>query len=278
MEIIRDKETLRERISELKKRKGDIGFVPTMGYLHEGHLNLVSIATKMTANTIVSIYINPAQFSPKEDLAQYPRDLDRDLSLLSQYNPELIFCPSDELMYGKNHLTWIQVDSLSDKLCGQIRDGHFRGVTTIVAKLINLVTPKYMFMGEKDYQQIVVLEKMITDLDMPVEIIRCPTVREVDGLAMSSRNAYLSEEERLRASCLYKSLLLAKSLATSGNEKSDRIISEMKRLIQKHDGVVDYVEIIDSRTLESVSTANKGCRVALAVRIGKTRLIDNIEL
>jgi pantoate--beta-alanine ligase len=278
MKILKSKNETRREILQEKAEGISIGFVPTMGYLHDGHLNLVAQAVKKCDTVVASIYVNPAQFSPKEDLSTYPRNLDRDLSLLQKYGTKYVFCPDDKTMYGPKHLTWIVTEKLATKLCGKSRENHFRGVTTVVAKLLNIVQPDFMFMGEKDFQQVVVLETMIADLDFPTRIVRCPTIRESDGLALSSRNSYLSPEERIRAASLYKSLLMAKNLYSTGITESERVRAEMTDLIEYNKGIVDYIEVIDSETLESIPELEKGCRVALAVKFGNTRLIDNMEI
>ena len=265
-----------QRIS--RQQSGKIGFVPTMGYLHEGHLSLVKEAKKRSEIVVVSIYVNPSQFSPSEDLSNYPRDFDRDVNLLANLQVDYIFFPSNEEMYPDNYKTWVAVEDLTNVLCGKSRPDHFRGVTTIVTKLMNIVNPTYMFMGEKDFQQFAVLKQMGNDLNFPTEIIGCPLIREKDGLAMSSRNKYLSEEQHMQALTLNNSLILAQKLYSSGIVKSAIIIESMRKLIEQTDGKVDYIEIVDSNSLQSIDKLFVGCRVLLAVYIGKTRLIDNIEI
>ncbi len=260
------------------KLDGIIGFVPTMGYLHEGHLSLVKAAKKDCDTVVVSIFVNPSQFGPNEDLSQYPRDLDKDVQLLSELNVDYIFFPNKKEMYPDNHKTWINVEKITTILCGKSRPTHFRGVTTIVAKLLNIVNPDLMYMGEKDFQQIVVLEQMIRDLHFQTKIVRCPLIREIDGLAMSSRNKYLSPKGRKDALCLYKSLLLAKTEFENGRIISKKIKLKMKQLIESKNGNIDYIEFVDPETLESVPELKKGDRVLLAVKIENTRLIDNMEI
>jgi pantoate--beta-alanine ligase len=255
-----------------------IGFIPTMGYLHEGHISLVKAAEKECDIIIVSIYVNPSQFGPNEDFSSYPRDLERDLSLLSQCKVNYVFCPLDSDMYPKDYHTWINVDELSNVLCGKSRPGHFKGVTTIVAKLMNLVNPTYMYMGLKDYQQLVILDKMITDLHIPTVIRRCPIVREHDGLAMSSRNKYLNPNERQRALYLSKALQEVRNYVDSKGKSLEEAKKIMLKALAKAEGNIDYAEIVDSQTLESVEVPEHGNRALVAVYIGKTRLIDNIEL
>jgi pantoate--beta-alanine ligase len=255
-----------------------IGFVPTMGFLHQGHLSLVEAAKKKAEIVIVSIYVNPAQFAPSEDLSNYPRDLDRDIELLTKLEANYIFFPSNEEMYPDGYKTWVNVDEITQILCGKSRTTHFQGVTTIVSKLMNIVVPDYMFLGEKDFQQLKVLQQMGKDLNFSTEIIGCPLIREADGLAMSSRNKYLTPQERQNALCLFNSLLLAQKLFSEGLSDSKRIVAEMRDLIATEQGKIDYIEIVDSVSLEKLEELQPGCRIVLAVFIGRTRLIDNIQL
>ena len=255
-----------------------VGLVPTMGYLHDGHLSLVAKSKKQCDITVVSIFVNPAQFGPKEDLSSYPRDLDRDLALLEKYDVDYVFLPTTEMMYLEGFTSWITVEGLSDILCGARRPGHFRGMATVVAKLVNLVNPDFMFMGEKDFQQCVVLETMLRDLNCHARIVRCPIVREPDGLAMSSRNKYLSDQERQNALCLFRSLKLAKNLYQKGETHSDQIKALMSELITQADGKIDYIAFVNQDTLQPVETVDNDTRVLLAVFVGKTRLIDNSAL
>lgn len=255
-----------------------IGFIPTMGYLHEGHISLVKAAEAECDIIVVSIYVNPSQFGPNEDFSKYPRDLEHDLKQLSQCKVDYLFFPSDKEMYPDNYRTWVSVDGLSDVLCGKSRPGHFRGVSTIVLKLINLVHPTYMYMGLKDYQQIVVLEKMISDLHLPTIIRRCPIVRESDGLAMSSRNKYLDADERQRALSLSNSLQVVREYVAAGGSDVREAKGMMQAKIIEAEGRIDYIEIADSKTLQPVERIESGNRALVAVYFGKTRLIDNMEL
>ena len=257
---------------------GTIGFVPTMGYLHEGHLSLVRAARKQCNTVVVSIFVNPSQFSPDEDLALYPRNIDRDVKLLTKLEVDYIFFPTEKEMYPEDYKTWVTVDKITQILCGRSRPTHFRGVTTIVTKLINIVNPDYMFMGQKDFQQLVVLQQMAKDLNFRTKIVGCPIVREEDGLAMSSRNKYLSLSAKKDALCLHNSLLLAKKLFKQGITSSNKIIAEMSNLIENNNGFVDYIEAVDSQTLEHLAELRNGCRIILAVIIENTRLIDNMEM
>ncbi len=252
-----------------------VGFVPTMGYLHEGHLSLVAKSNEQCDITVVSIYVNPTQFGPNEDLSSYPRDLDRDLAFLSEYKVDYIFLPTNEIMYPEGFNSWVTVEHVSDVLCGASRPGHFKGVATIVAKLVNLVNPDFMYMGEKDFQQIVVLETMLKDLNFHTRIVRCPIVREKDGLAMSSRNKYLDKQERKSALCLSQSLKLAVDLHKKGETNPAIIQDKMQKLITKAGGKTDYIAFVNKDTLMQVDKADSNTRILLAVYIGKTRLIDN---
>lgn len=258
--------------------KNKIGFVPTMGALHKGHLSLVERCHSESDLTVVSIYVNPAQFGPQEDLNHYPRNLEKDIDLLRNYHVDIVFTPDDVQMYPEGYCTWVQVEGLSDILCGASRPGHFRGVVTIVLKLMHIVNPKLMFMGMKDYQQIIVLEKMIEDLNLETKIVRCPIVREPDGLAMSSRNSYLTPDERQRATCLIKALKNAQKMVNEGYLDSSILISEAENIIKQSDGRIDYIKIVDGSTLQELPEVRSGSRMMLAVYIGNTRLIDNIEL
>lgn len=258
--------------------KNKIGFVPTMGALHKGHLSLVERCHSESDLTVVSIYVNPTQFGPQEDLNHYPRNLEKDIDLLRNYHVDIVFTPDDVQMYPEGYCTWVQVEGLSDILCGASRPGHFRGVATIVLKLMHIVNPKLMFMGMKDYQQIIVLEKMIEDLNLETKIVRCPIVREPDGLAMSSRNSYLTPDERQRATCLIKALKNAQKMVNEGHLDSSILISEAENIIKQSDGRIDYIKIVDGSTLQELPEVRSGSRMMLAVYIGNTRLIDNIEL
>jgi len=260
----------------LRKKGRTIGLVPTMGYLHEGHLSLVKEAKKRNDAVIVSIFVNPAQFGPKEDLKKYPRDLKKDMKLLSKLNISAVFFPSVSEIYPEGFSTYIEVEGLSDKLCGASRPGHFRGVATVVAKLLNIVKPDTAYFGEKDFQQLVILKRMVRDLNMDVKIIPMPIIREIDGLAMSSRNSYLNREERQKAPALNKALEFAKMLASEGVKDAKTIKSAIAKLINTEKGIrIDYVSICDLETLEEKNTVNGNTLIAIAAYIGKTRLIDN---
>lgn len=255
-----------------------IGFVPTMGYLHAGHLSLVAESNRRCDITVVSIYVNPTQFGPREDLSSYPRDLDRDLELLGRYKVDYVFFPADSEMYPDGYKTWIEVDGLSSVLCGSSRPGHFKGVATIVLKLVNIIKPNLMFMGEKDFQQVTVLKTMLKDLNLETQIVPCPIIREKDGLAMSSRNVYLTPQERQQALCLFEAIRKVQSLYKTGITDSAELIQAGRKRISKKGGKLDYLNLVDSDTLEDMPIAETNTRIILAVFIGKTRLIDNQAL
>jgi len=271
--------TISEFKNARKKFTISVGFVPTMGYLHDGHLALVRQARAENEVVVVSIFVNPAQFGPREDFARYPRDTQRDLALLKKENVDLVFMPSADDMYPEGFNSWIEVENVTDKLEGAVRPGHFRGVATVVAKLFNIVEPTIAYFGQKDAQQAIVIKKMADDLNMNLAIVIAPTVRESDGLAMSSRNTYLSPAEREASLILWKSLNLVQQLWQEGERQADSLRQQMIALIQEETLVkIDYVSIADPATLEELADIKSPALVSLAVRIGKTRLIDNIIL
>ncbi len=255
-----------------------IGFVPTMGYLHEGHLSLVDASKKDCDLTIVSIFVNPAQFGENEDLDSYPRDMERDLSLLKARGVDYVFFPDARMMYPNGYRTWVEVEGLSDILCGASRKGHFRGVCTVVLKLVNIVKPHYMYMGDKDYQQQSILRIMLKDLNLETTIVGCPIVREQDGLAKSSRNVYLDPNNRQIALCLYRALIQAQQEVRSGILVAETLAEHAAALIESTGARVDYVKIIDSRDLSFPNEVNEHSRMVIAAYVGKTRLIDNMLL
>jgi len=256
-----------------------IGLVPTMGYLHEGHLSLVRRSKSRSDVTVVSIFVNPAQFGPREDLQKYPRDLERDAALLEKEGVDAVFCPTVGEMYPAGYKTYVQVTELEGRLCGKSRPGHFRGVATVVLKLFNIVEPALAFFGWKDAQQVIVLKRMAADLDLGVEIAACPLVREPDGLAMSSRNAYLSPEERKAAPVLFRSLAAAEKLVAAGERDAAKVVAGIRSAIEAEPlARVDYVEAVSLETLEPVAELAGEVLVALAVFVGTTRLIDNVRL
>jgi len=271
--------TISEFKNARKKIKSSVGFVPTMGYLHDGHLALVRQARAENEVVVVSIFVNPAQFGPREDFARYPRDTQRDLALLKKENVYLVFMPSADDMYPEGFNSWIEVEKITDKLEGAVRPGHFRGVATVVAKLFNIVEPTIAYFGQKDAQQAIVIRKMAADLNMNLQVVVAPTVREGDGLAMSSRNTYLSPEEREASLILWKSLNLAQHLWQEGERQADSLRQQMIALIQEEPlAKIDYISVADPETLDELEEIKCPALVSLAVRIGKTRLIDNIIL
>jgi len=258
---------------------GDTGFVPTLGYLHEGHLSLLRAAKAQNAHTVTSIFVNPTQFNEPSDFDVYPRDTERDLTLLREEGVDVVFTPSDEEMYPEGAATTVDVAGLTERLEGAARPGHFEGVTTVVAKLFNIVRPTRAYFGRKDAQQLVVIRRMVEDLQMDVEIVDLPTVREPDGLAMSSRNAMLSPEEREAATVLSKSLRLANERYAEGERDAEAIRNAMVTLLGEEPlARVDYVSVADTQTLEEIDRMDSEALVSLAVRIGDVRLIDNVTL
>jgi pantoate--beta-alanine ligase len=276
MKTIQTLSELRDFISAAPR---PIGLVPTMGYLHAGHLSLVARAKAECATVGVSIFVNPAQFGPHEDLARYPRDLERDLRLLAPLNPDAVWTPSAEEMYPSDFQTYIDVVNVTKPLEGAIRPGHFRGVATIVAKLFNAFTPQKAYFGQKDAQQVAVIRRMARDLNFPLDIVICPTMREADGLAMSSRNSYLSPEERRAASVLHQSLKEAQTGYEEGERSAESLRAMMKNVLATQPlAQPEYVSAADPNTLAELDTVNQDALLSLAVRVGKTRLIDNFLL
>lgn len=279
MKIYRGIKSLAKHIDKIKKNNKTIGFVPTMGFLHEGHLSLIRKARKDTDCVVVSIFVNPAQFGPKEDFKKYPRDLNRDLRLCSREGAGIVFVPDAKDMYPDGFCTYVNLEQLTDKLCGASRPGHFKGVATVVTKLFNIVKADVAYFGQKDAQQAVLIKRMVDDLNIPVRIKVMPIVREKDGLAMSSRNLYLNPDERKKALCLYRSLKLVKDLFSKGERDSKNIIRKMREMIIKEGNLkVEYISIVDTETLEDINRIYRRALVAVAVWIGKTRLIDNVVL
>jgi len=277
METIAKIEQLRRNLKKIKKEGKRIGFVPTMGYLHEGHLSLIKQARKETDLVAISIFVNPTQFGPKEDYGSYPRDLNRDKRLAKKAGVDITFAPTVSEIYPPGFSTYVEVEGLSRILCGASREGHFRGVTTIVIKLFNIVQPDIAYFGQKDFQQAVIIKKMVKDLDMGLKIKVLPTVRERDGLAMSSRNTYLSPQERIDAAVLYQSLQQARKMVKSNIRDSKLIKSRLKELIgEKKSAKIDYIAIVDPESLGEVKKITRNVAISLAVWIGKTRLIDNM--
>jgi pantoate--beta-alanine ligase len=277
MEIIRTIKEIKEFSSQARHAGKTIAFVPTMGYFHEGHLRLMREGRKRGDLLIISLFVNPTQFGPNEDFKNYPRDFERDRKMAEEVGVDILFAPEASDMYPPNHQTIVRVEKVTRNLCGRSRSTHFQGVTTVVLMLFEIVMPHVAIFGEKDYQQLVTIQQMVRDLHMSVEVLGMPTVREADGLAMSSRNTYLLPEERKAALSLYRSLQKAKGLLQKGERKVDRILHEMNEILQSEPLVrIDYVQICDAHTLQDVDRIEGEVVVALAAYLGKTRLIDNL--
>lgn len=275
MKIVGTVKEVREQVKEWKKQGLSVGFVPTMGYLHEGHKSLMDAARKGNDKVVVSIFVNPMQFGPTEDLATYPRDLDHDAALCESAGVDLIFHPEAEEMYEKDFCSVVDMTGLTEGLCGKTRPIHFRGVCTVVNKLFNIVTPDHAYFGQKDGQQLAVIKRMVRDLNMDIEIVGCPIIREEDGLAKSSRNTYLSSEERKAALILSKTVALGKELAKTEKD-ANKVVEAMKKNIETEPlAKIDYVEAVDALSMAPVEKLEGTCMLAMAVYIGKTRLIDN---
>lgn len=272
-----------ESITAMKRLRhgtgGTVGFVPTMGYLHEGHLSLVRKARQENDTLVVSIFVNPTQFGPGEDFQSYPRDTERDLAMLEKAKTDIVFMPTPVELYPEGFSSWVDVEKITDRLEGAARPGHFRGVATICTKLFNIVQPTRAYFGQKDAQQSAVIRKMVTDLNMNLEIVVLPTVREPDGLAISSRNSYLKPEERRAAAVINQSLRLAEQLWSQGERDAGRIRQAMTRLIRQQPlAQIDYISIADNETLEELNEIKPPALVSLVVKIGQPRLLDNTVL
>ena len=279
MKIVHSIEEMRARCRTAKTSEQRLGFVPTMGALHEGHLALVRAARAQCKTVAVSIFVNPTQFGPNEDFAKYPRTLERDQQMLEAEGVSLLFVPTLDEVYPQGASTFVTVEGLSDKLCGRTRPGHFRGVATAVSKLFHIVEPDVAYFGQKDAAQVAIIQKMVRDLAFSVEIMVVPTVREMDGLAMSSRNAYLSAVERKQALVLYRALCRVQTLADRGERNAGKLMEAAKDVFRDEPAVrLDYVEIVNRETLDPVADISKGALVAVAAFVGSTRLIDNIVL
>jgi pantoate--beta-alanine ligase len=276
MEVI---ETIAEMKRVRREMKGSVGLVPTMGYLHEGHLSHIRRSRQENDSTIATIFVNPTQFGPTEDYDRYPRDYPRDFAMLETEKTDYVFLPSSKEIYPEGYDTWVEVNKVTERLEGAIRPGHFRGVATVVAKLFNIVEPTRAYFGQKDSQQCVVIQKMVSDLNMNLEVIIGPTLREKDGLAMSSRNVYLSPEERSQAPVLYRALRTAHVMWSEGERDSHKLRQTLTDLIhQKPLAKIEYVSIASARDLQELEKAEPPVVISLAVKFGKTRLIDNIRL
>ncbi|MBU1863618.1 MAG: pantoate--beta-alanine ligase [Candidatus Omnitrophica bacterium] len=274
--VIKTIAQLRKIVAIQRKKGKRIGFVPTMGCFHKGHLSLMRYARKENDVVIVSIFVNPTQFGPEEDYRQYPRNLKKDCQDARGEKVDYIFCPSLDDMYPSPFLSSIKIGKLSELLCGVSRPGHFQGVATVVCKLFNSVLPDYAYFGQKDYQQFLIIQQMVRDLNIPVQLKVCPIVREDDGLAMSSRNVYLNQQERVRALSLYQSLSVARTCIKAGEKDPQAIISQMKKKIEEQVDKIDYIAILGAENFDYVETIQGKLFVGVAAYVGKTRLIDNI--
>ena len=270
---------VKAQVKEWKAQGLSIGLVPTMGYLHEGHASLIEAARKGNDRVVVSVFVNPMQFGPNEDLESYPRDLDKDAALCESIGADMIFHPEPEEMYGNHFYTYVNMDVLTQELCGLSRPVHFRGVCTVVNKLLHIVPPDRAYFGQKDAQQLAIIRRMVEDLNMDVEVVGCPIIREADGLAKSSRNVYLSAEERQAALVLSRSIRLGQQMVEAGETSTAAITDAMKAEIEKEPlARIDYVKAVDGLTMQQIETVQKPMLVAIAVFIGKTRLIDNFSV
>ncbi len=277
MQITSEIQKTRETVKQAKAAGKTIGLVPTMGALHEGHLSLIRICCQRCDYVVVSIFVNPTQFGPAEDLAKYPRPFERDCRLCRENGVDLIFAPAAGEMYPQMQTIWVDVEKLGDHLCGASRPGHFRGVCTVVAKLFNIIMPDIACFGQKDAQQLAIIRRMVRDLNMDIEICPCPTVREPDGLALSSRNQYLDPQQRQQALCLSQALRRAGEMVAAGQRDAQAIITAMKEVIERQPQArIDYISIVDNEFLQPISRLDHPALIALAVYLGPTRLIDNI--
>lgn len=279
MKLITNIDEMRQFSRDAKKKGKSIAFVPTMGYLHQGHASLLKKARGVGDVLVMSIFVNPTQFGQSEDYAAYPRDMARDMALAEANKVDVVFYPAVQEMYPHGFQTYVDMEGLSNHLCGLSRPGHFRGVATVVAKLFNIVQPDKAVFGEKDYQQVVIIKKMSQDLNMGIDIISMPIVREADGLAMSSRNSYLNKEERTAAVCLYNAIKKGRGIFDNGVRNANVILKEARGVIEAEPlAAIDYIKICDTNTLEDLDVIHNNALLALAVKIGKTRLIDNCIL
>lgn len=278
MKLVKTINEVRNIVKQWKEEGQTIGLVPTMGFLHEGHTSLIDASVNNNDKTVVSVFVNPIQFAPTEDLESYPRDIDHDSALCREHGADLIFNPDPSEMYKDGFSTYVDMSILTEELCGLSRPTHFRGVCTVVTKLFNIVKPDNAYFGEKDAQQLAVIKHMVRDLNMDINVVGCPIVREPDGLAKSSRNTYLSKEERQAALILSKSLKIGKELIDKGERDTAAIVTAIKENIESELlAKIDYVKIVDSETMQQVSKIEKPVLCAMAVYIGKTRLIDNFS-
>jgi pantoate--beta-alanine ligase len=277
MEVAETIESVRSLAAAARKWGGKVGLVPTMGALHVGHISLIEAATKDCDFVVVSIFVNPTQFGPGEDLENYPRPFEADLEICRKAGVDAVFAPAPEQMYPAENLAWVTVEKLTSPLCGRGRPTHFRGVTTVCAKLFNIVGPDVAYFGQKDAQQAIVIKRMVADLNMPLEIVICPTVREPGGLSVSSRNKYLSEQQKEDATCLYKSLQRCREMVEAGTTDARQIVAEMEQILERVPAAqIEYVSLVNAETLEDVRHISGKILAAVAVKIGPARLIDNI--
>jgi len=277
MEVAETIESVRSLVKAARSRGKKIGFVPTMGALHIGHISLIEAAVRTCDFIVVSIFVNPTQFGPGEDLEKYPRPFEDDLEVCRKAGVDVVFAPAPEQVYPGENLTWVNVEKLTEPLCGQFRPEHFRGVTTVCAKLFNIAGPDIAFFGQKDAQQAIVIKRMAADLNMPLEFVICPTVREPDGLAVSSRNQYLTGEQRKDATYVYKSLQKCRQMIDTGITDTQKIVVEMRKILQQASSIeIEYVSIVDAETLANIEQIAGKVLAAVAVRIGPACLIDNI--
>lgn len=279
MELVKTKKELREILKGERQRGKTVGFVPTMGFLHQGHLSLMKRAREENDIVVISIFVNPTQFCEGEDYDKYPRDLERDIKLAREVGVDIVFAPDAREMYGEDNITYVDMLDLTDVLCGASRPGHFKGVMTVVTKLFNIVRPDRAYFGQKDAQQVAIIKRMVKDLDFNVEIVEMPIIREEDGLAMSSRNTYLNDRERKAALVISKALFDAEKQILGGERNADYIREEICRKLSSNPLVrTDYVEVVDAHTLKPVKEIKGNVLVAVAAKVGETRLIDNIKL
>ena len=277
MEVAKTIEKVRSLVKAARNEGGKIGLVPTMGALHVGHISLIETAVKDCDFVIVSIFVNPTQFCPGEDFKKYPRPLEADLEICKKAGVDVVFAPLPQQIYPAENVTWVNVEKLTEPLCGRSRPGHFRGVTTVCAKLFNIVAPDAAYFGQKDGQQAIIIKRMVADLNMPLEIVVCPTVREPNGLAVSSRNQYLTARQKKDAANIYKSLQTCRRMIDTGTTETRQVIAEMQKILQQiPSGQIEYISIVDAETLDSIEKIAGKVLIAVAVKIGPARLIDNI--
>jgi pantoate--beta-alanine ligase len=278
MKVVKKIKALRGLVEAARRRDKTIGLVPTMGALHEGHISLIERCVKSCDFVVVSIFVNPMQFSPKEDLAKYPRPIRKDLQICKKHGVDVVFAPDVREMYQTGGITWVNVDKLSEHLCGRFRPGHFRGVATVCAKLFNIVAPNIACFGQKDAQQAVVIKRMVADLNFPLKIVVCPTVRAADGLALSSRNQYLSPQQRKDATRIYHSLQAARKMIKAGVTNPKTIMAQMRKIVSRAESLtaIDYISIVEDSTLQDLHRITGSVLIAVAARFGSTRLIDNV--